>query len=382
MLRPGEDAGAATASPEQRIVVQCARALVGAGPDPSVAAVLDADPDRLVPLAWAHGMLPYLSRRVVAAPEASAHPSLAPLRAAFVENGIRALNLTGELASVSALLAAAGVTALAYKGPALAIQAYGEAALRDCGDLDLVVRKEQLAAAGAALVASGFQDVSVSRAEHREALLRRGHHLAFRRHGLLVELHWRFGKSVFGFTEEVSGLWGRAEEVEVRGGRVQVLSAPDHLLALAIHSSKAMWSSLDGTVCMVRLARRVAPGAWPEVVERARSWRCEEALRVSLVLGEQMLGAAYPRELAEHLPPTPAARRLAARVEAELFLDEFGGPSYLLGQLALRPRYRDRLRFALGALLHAGASADDDAPPRPGTGALARFLRVVRKYWR
>jgi hypothetical protein len=370
-------------SREQRLVVQCARVLAGSDAEPSVESLLDADPGLLLPLAWEHGMLPHLSRRVAAAPEAAAHPSFAPLHAAFLENGVRALHLAGELADVAGILAAAGVASLAYKGPALAVQAYGDASLRDYGDLDVVVRKDDLAAAEAALAQAGFRDLSASSAD-RAALLREGHHLQYRRGTVLVELHWRFGKTVFGFAEELSGLWDRAEALDLRGRRVHALSVPDHLLALAIHSSKTMWSSLDATVCTVRLAGRMAPEQWREVVERARAWRCEEALRVSLLLGEHMLGAAYPPELAACLPPTAGARRLAARVAAELFLEGFGGRSYVLGQLALRPRVRDRLRFAVAALLHAGAGTSDTAEDaRTGLGAmLARPLRMIRRYWR
>ncbi|HVG43352.1 MAG TPA: nucleotidyltransferase family protein [Longimicrobium sp.] len=381
VFRPERVFTAAALTPEQRIVVQCARALAGSGAAPPVASLLDADPDLLVPLAWRHGMLPYLSRRVAAADGAAAHPSFAPVRAAFLENGVRALHLAGELANVAGILEAAGVASLAYKGPALAVQAYGDPSLRDYGDLDIVVRKDDLAAAEAALVRAGFQPLTAPGAG-RAALLRVGHHLQYRRDGVLVEVHWRFGKAVFGFAEELSGLWDRAEAVEIRGRAVRALSVPDHLLALAIHSSKAMWSSLDATVCMVRLAGQVAPDEWPEVVARARAWRCDEALSVSLLLGEHMLGAPCRRALARRLPATPRARRLAARVAAELFLEGFGGRSYVLGQLALRPRYRDRLRFAAAALLHAGAGMRDTARGgRAGLGGvLARPLRMLKRY--
>ncbi|HEU0299342.1 MAG TPA: nucleotidyltransferase family protein [Longimicrobium sp.] len=382
MLPPEQVFTAAALTPEQRIVVQCARALAGSDAEPAVASVLDADPGLLIPLAWTHGMLPYLSRRVAAADEAAAHPSFGPLRAAFLENGVRALHLAGELANVAGILQAAGVVPLAFKGPALAIQAYGDASLRDYGDLDLVVRREELDAAGAALVQAGFQDLSTSAG--RAALLREGHHLKYRREGVLVEVHWRFAKALFGFTEEVAGLWDRAEALDIRGRRVQALSVPDHLLALAIHSSRAMWSSLDATVCCVRLAGRMAPEAWHGVAERAREWRCEEALRVSLLLGEHMLGAPYPRELAGRLPPTPGARRLAVRVAAELFLKEFGGPSYLRGQLALRPGFRERVRLVAAAVRLAGARTGAAAKdPRGGLRAvLARPLRMLERYRR
>jgi hypothetical protein len=381
IFRPEQVFTASPLSPEQRVVVQCARALAGSDGEPPVATLLDADPDLLVPLAWRHGMLPYLSRRVAAAEEAASHPSFASLRAAFLENGVRALNLAGELANVSGILEAAGVASLAYKGPALAVQAYGDVSLRDYGDLDVVVRKEDLAAAGEALVAAGFRDLSASGAG-RAALLREGHHLRYGRGPVLVEVHWRFGKELFGFAEDVSELWERADTLDIRGRRVRALSVPDHLLALAIHSSKGMWASLDGTVCMVRLAARVRADEWPEVLERARRWRCEEALRVSLLLGERMLGAPCRRGLAARLPETPGARRLVERVAAELFLEEFGGRSYVLGQLALRPRYRDRLRFALAALRQSGAWASHAAEaPRAGLVALlARPLRMIRRY--
>jgi hypothetical protein len=379
-FRPEQVFTASALSPEERIVVQCARALAGSDPEPPVASVLDADPAVLVPLAWRHGMLPYLSRRMATAADAAAHPSFAPLRAAFLENGVRELHLAGELANVAGILEAAGVVPLAYKGPALAIQAYGDPSLRNYGDLDLVVRRDDLAAAGAALARAGFRDVSASGAE-RAALLRDGHHLEYRREAVLVEVHWRFGKALFGFADELSGLWERAETLDIRGRRVRALSVPDHLLAFVIHASRVLWASLDATVCTVRLAARVAPDEWPEVVERARRWRCEEVLRVSLLLGEHMLGAPYPPALAGCLPATPRARRLAERVAAELFLEEFGGRSYMLGQLALRPRWRDRLRFAVAALRLAGAREGDG--PRTGPAAvLARPLRVLKRYWK
>jgi hypothetical protein len=372
-FHPEQVFSAAALTPERRVVVQCARALAGRDEEPSLAALLQCDPEILVPLAWRHGMLPALSRRVARADAAGAYPALAPLRAAFLENGVRALRLAGELADVVGILEAAGVVALAYKGPALAIQAYGDPSARDCGDLDLVVRKEELEAAGAALVAAGFRDLSGSPAE-RAATLRAGHHLAYRRGEVLVEVHWRFGKSYFGFAEEVSGLWERAEPLDIRGRRVLALSVPDHLIALAIHSSKAMWSSLDATVCMVRLAARTPQRAWPALVEQARVWRCEEALRVSLLLAEWMLGSPCRRGIAAYVPATPRTRRLVAKVAAELFLEEFGGRSYVLGQLALRPRYRDRVRFAVGALSYP---RNDE-----GRGRLGAVLARLRRYWR
>ena len=61
------------------------------------------------------------------------------LRSAHAENARHALLLAGELRRLMGALQAAGVSALAYKGPALAVRAYGHLALRTYSDLDLLV---------------------------------------------------------------------------------------------------------------------------------------------------------------------------------------------------------------------------------------------------
>src|SRR5215218_4071160 len=54
VFRPGHVFAAASLTPEQRIVVQCACALAGSAAPPRVESLLDADPELLVPLAWWH----------------------------------------------------------------------------------------------------------------------------------------------------------------------------------------------------------------------------------------------------------------------------------------------------------------------------------------
>lgn len=49
-----------------------------------------------------------------------------------------------QLASVIDALAAEGIGALPFKGPVLALQAYGDPAMREYLDLDILVRREHV----------------------------------------------------------------------------------------------------------------------------------------------------------------------------------------------------------------------------------------------
>ena len=64
------------------------------------------------------------------------------------------------LAEIADCFASAGVPAMALKGPALAISAYGDLAMRVFADLDFMVRVEDLPRAAAALGRAGYSSPS------------------------------------------------------------------------------------------------------------------------------------------------------------------------------------------------------------------------------
>jgi hypothetical protein len=91
---------------------------------------------------WAGEMLPSLWRE--------------QFREEFDRNTRRNLFLSAELCRVLAALDTAGVRATPYKGPVLAVQAYGDIALRQFADLDIVIPQKQIREAHSALLKLGF----------------------------------------------------------------------------------------------------------------------------------------------------------------------------------------------------------------------------------
>jgi hypothetical protein len=79
------------------------------------------------------------------------------LDAAFQAVLRSSLLLTRDLVKVIDLLASRGVEALPFKGPTLALEAYGSLAFRGFDDLDILVRRDDVWKAREALKAAGYQ---------------------------------------------------------------------------------------------------------------------------------------------------------------------------------------------------------------------------------
>jgi len=127
--------------PEHELLLRCARTRESTPRIRELAAGV-IDWDYLCLLARRHSVVPLLYLQL------SRHASdlvpaahLATLKRQYQENSARNTILTAELCRLVELFRASGIEAIPYKGPALAVVAYGNLTLRRFVDLDVIVRK-------------------------------------------------------------------------------------------------------------------------------------------------------------------------------------------------------------------------------------------------
>ena len=123
------------------------------------------------------------------------------------------------------LLAAEQIAVILLKGAALAETIYGNIAVRPMGDLDLLVRREDVAAALAALRAAGWEAVET---EPRDGLtLAYEVEIALQKPGpipVLLEIHWGLLDSPhYQHTLPIAWFWETAVPVEADGTGVLAL---------------------------------------------------------------------------------------------------------------------------------------------------------------
>jgi adenylate cyclase class IV len=90
-------------------------------------------------------------------PETMPSDILDELGAYFRANNIRNLSLTRELLRLSREVETRGIPVIPYKGPILAALAYGNLALREFGDLDVLVRTQDVLRAKELLASFGYR---------------------------------------------------------------------------------------------------------------------------------------------------------------------------------------------------------------------------------
>jgi hypothetical protein len=305
--------GRVEAAPEAALVLLAARAAVDASAAGGVAAAVGGgvDWDAALALAERNRLTPLLHRLLAGRAEVP-ETVRATLRTAYAANAGEALRLSGELRRLVSALEQAGVAALAYKGPALAVRAYGEVALRTYSDLDLLVAPGEVPRASRVLAERGYAAAySFSPAQERLFLSVDGDVPFHHPHtGTLVELHSRVSSSRFCVRLPTAELMARARPVSIGGGTVPTLADNDLFLALCAHGAKHRWARLEWLASAAALAARAGLNL------RALALRAGEAgarrtLLLALHLAGTTLGLPVPPPLAEAAEADPEVPSLA-----------------------------------------------------------------------
>lgn len=286
---------AATFDPAHRLLAACALG-VERGPEAASAAA------SLYESAALHQLRPQLAARCPAAREAL--PSLAASAGAHAGHG---RFLASQLAEVMRALHAAGVRAMPFKGPAFAMYLGEGPAMREMGDLDLLVEAAGLPGLLAALAAIGFEAPRRSR-----WLPRSSSELEIHRpgDGLVVEAHWRLAPPWLAAPVSVAELFGGARERDFLGVPVS-WPAPEGLLLAHIADGMKSCGCRLRWIADVAAILRAHPGIDGERVGAMASRNgALEMVGIALAALESVRAEAGSGEL---LPPALAALARRAR---------------------------------------------------------------------
>jgi hypothetical protein len=307
--------------------------------------------DDFLELSWRHGLMPLTNRHLLnsfagALPESV----LKKVREDFRHNAARNLLLTSELCAMLDALAACGVEALPLKGPALAVQVYGDAKLRSFVDLDLLVRPRDARRAGEALASLGYrphlelneaQEAMLSRSECDRVYLREGRNL-------MCELHWAVTPPYFSVPLSTDEIFADAAHVEMCGRAVAVPSDETLLLVLCVNGAKDLWMSLEHVCAVAELLRSRGNLKWGRVEGLAETSGARRMLLLGLHLARVLLDAPLPENLSAQIDADARVKMLAEEAVKRMARRDAGEPGAwekTSFRVRARERRRDRARY-------------------------------------
>ena len=345
---------------------------------------------RFTSLSLRHGVMPLVYRRLKGSFAPLVPPrALGRLADLYKQNAARNLYLTGEMLRVIDALEAEGVEPIPYKGPALAREAYGDTALRQFVDLDILVRPRDVWGASAALARIGFEPhFKLGGARERRAFLRLSYVQLFTRPGdaLAVELHWNVAPRFFNFPFRIERLWESCGSLTVAGRDVRAVAPELLILLLCVHGNKDMWARLEWVCAIDALLAREPPPRVETILGEARAHGATGVLLLGLALAHDLLETPLPAAVLEKIASARAVTRLAASVRGQMFADDPKVPT-LSEQVRFHTRSKDGLRaravycarLALTSTPVDWAAAGSTARPTLAT-PFVRPLRLMKKY--
>jgi len=371
---------------EFETLLRCSRVQLVPDEASSIASAFENDFNfsRFLRLTEAHGVTPLVHRSL----RSTCWDRLpADVRAVLEKyanaNTGRGLFLTAELTRLLKLLDGAGIKAVPFKGPALAMAAYGDIGLREFSDLDLLVRIDDLEVVQRLLVSQGYKPRENIASAQRSRFLRQDCEQGFKKTaaGVLVEVHWRLAQRCFGFPLDLGTRWNNLVESELIGCRTWSFSTEDQLLFLCVHGAKHLWSSLKW-ICDVAEWIRASPGLdWQSAYREAAAVGSERTLLLGLGLAQLVLGAQLPATVRQRIERCSALQPVMNGVVRRLrTLESPGTFEVARFHLARKSGLGPKLRQA--ALLAASPTATDWASkstPFPLL-VLRRPFRLLWKY--
>ncbi|HCV42808.1 MAG TPA: hypothetical protein DGH68_04950 [Bacteroidetes bacterium] len=267
----------------------------------------------MVDEAMRHGIAPLIYARLQAISSGSIVPAevMEKLKGAYLFHGLKNTQRFHEFSTVLGSFQEEGISSIALKGAHLAESVYGNLALRPMDDLDLLVKKMDLALAEKKLLELGY----VHPEHFKEGSKLGAHHLpSFAKPGgvAVIEVHWMIPPAE-PFRIDVDGLWERARSAKIAGSETLVLSPEDLLLHLCLHASIHHRFGL-GIRPLADIGETIhryhGELDWEQFLRRSRQWHARNCVYLTLLLAKTLLEAAVPDEVLNALRPGDFDERL------------------------------------------------------------------------
>lgn len=302
--------------------------------------------DLLLSDAARHTVTPLLAKQLtVVAGDALPAARLKQLKDLARAAVVRSLAFTAELVAILNLFYSEGLQAIPYKGPVLAEQAYGDFALREFEDLDLILRQKDMLKANRLITSLGY------RAKHPWTLSQDpaasfvpgeyGYRNEDRR--TVVDLHTERTLRHFPLPPDIGVLAKRLVRVYLSGHAIETFAPEDGLPLLCIHGSKDFWERISWIADVAEFVQAHRQLDWDWVIRSTQSLRARRMLHLGLALAMRFFDLPLTDEIRQRVEADKIAGVLAGEIALRVFHD--GANSF-----GAAGRFRFRRRMVEGVL--------------------------------
>lgn len=243
-----------------------------------------------------------------------------------------------QLQRILKMLAGAGLPVVVLKGAYLAHGIYPDPALRPMGDVDLFVRREELAKTVEILEALGYHTSRPFWIEDECAVR---HHLpAFSQPGQpIIEVHWSLVAPAQALTRSIKmdleGVWERIRPLTLAGVPAYGLAPVDLVAHLCLHTCRDRFVFGLRALCDLQESLAVFGETfdWEALGQQARQWGIERCIYLTLYLVARYLQGPVPEAFLAALRPHDFSPEVAEWAMGQIFEGRLIGTPTALTQV-------------------------------------------------
>jgi len=374
---------------EIKLLLACTRAVLNDAHKKSIKNMdpKDVDWDYLIQLSFHHRVMPLLYRSLNSSGKTEVPDEfMEKLRHRYLSNTTENIYLTGELLKILDLLEGQDILAVPFKGPVLAHYLYGNIALRQFFDLDVLIHRKDILKARKLLLANRYQDTMHLNDGQFMAFARTYAQNVFWSHDYRVnlELHWEMSNRHISIEMDMQKLNGCLETIELAGKKVKNLQVNELLFYLCLHGTKHYWETLEMMCCVAELIRSHPEIDWDRVIGLATRMRSERTLYLGLFLAHDLYGVTLPDKILHKITDDSMIYTIAKKVYNNLFRENgtssevFIKSQNLLYHMNVRNRFSEKIWFCFDEFIRPKVK-DWVIFPLPATLSFLHYLlRPIR----
>ncbi|NOU70888.1 Renal dipeptidase [Paenibacillus sp. LMG 31458] len=217
------------------------------------------------------------------------------LRREYQQNTFLMLRLSAEMEQLCRLFADHKIEMLSLKGPALAVDLYGDISKRTCSDLDLLISIDNLDRAHDLLVALGYVKDDYFSTVMNDWKWRH-HHVTYThsQKRTKIEIHWKLNPGL-SYEPSFNELWERRKKSSIASFPVYMLGYEDLFMFLVSHGARHGWSRLRWLVDIDRIARHQIN--WEKQIVCLKKYKIAHVGGQALVLAINLLATPLTKEM-------------------------------------------------------------------------------------
>lgn len=212
---------------------------------------------------------------------------------------------------------------LSYKGMTLAQLAYKDISLRQFGDIDVLIRKDDFPKVKEVLMNAGCKPAWTATAKQEKAALKYYYEypFTFGENSTLVEVHWKFIEPFFAFDYATEDVWERMQFVNICEKDVPTLASEDYLIVLASHGSKHFFERFSWVCDISRLVENTEID-WNLVIKRAKEVGALRMVWLGLWMARETLDTKMPDEIYKQVLAEPEIQEIGKTFIENIFSEE------------------------------------------------------------